>query len=44
MCVTQSEHAKLHSSGDQLRHLHLQERDAEIARLKARLAELEASP
>ena len=41
-CLSRAEHRSLHDAGDQRRDVHLQDRDAEIARLKARLAELEA--
>lgn len=41
MAMSHSDHRSLHDVGDQRRSHHLQERDAEIAALKARLAELE---
>ena len=44
MAMSNSEHRKFHDAGDQRRDVHLQARDAEIARLKARLRELEAPP
>lgn len=41
-CLSSAAHALAHHDVDQHRSLHLQERDAEIARLEARIRELEA--